>query len=113
MDTSQKLPQRLLDTVRTRLDRRLPVDGLADVLALWAWSTLGRDDRGAPRPVQDPLASTFATITERSGRDADELVKALLDIESIFGDLAGRADLAALVAGRLAPLLTDTSGGTR
>jgi fructuronate reductase len=104
-DTSQKLPQRLLDTVRIRLDRDLPVDAIADVLALWAWSTLGRDHRGAPRQVQDPFAPTFAELAERHADDSDALAAALLSLEPIFGDLAGHAGLTTLVAARLRPLM--------
>ncbi len=68
-DTSQKLPQRLLDTARQRLARGLPIDAIADVLALWAWSTLGRDHLGRPVAVIDPLAPTYADIAADNGDD--------------------------------------------
>jgi fructuronate reductase len=82
-DTSQKLPQRLLATVRLRLARGLPVDAIAEVLALWAWCTVHH-------PVRDPLAARFAEIAG----DATELLR----LEPIFGDLAGNPVLVAAVA---------------
>lgn len=104
-DTSQKLPQRLLDTVRLRLGRDLPVEAIADVLALWAWSTLGIDHEGAPRPVRDPLALRFAEIASLHRHDAVRLADALLQLEPIFGDLAGNVVLIDAVATRLRPMI--------
>jgi len=109
IDSSQKLPQRLLGTVRDRMARGLTIDALTDVLALWAWSTLGRDHQGLPRGVDDPLAATFATIATSHGDDARALVKALLALEPVFGDLAGSQPLEDLVSDRVAVLL----GGRR
>ena len=105
-DTSQKLPPRLQATIRARLTHDLPIDAIAEVLALWAWSTLGVDHAGQPRVVADPLASEYAriardcTIGERV--DARRLAEALLGIEGIFGDLAGNSALADPVTERLA-----------
>jgi fructuronate reductase len=104
-DTSQKLPQRVLDTVRLRLERGLPIDALADVLALWAWSTLGRDHLGRARQVDDPLAATYAEVAAVAGADARALVTALVGLEPVFGDLADSAALVATVTPRLARLL--------
>ena len=104
-DTSQKLPQRLLDTVRARYARGLPVDAIADVLALWAWSTLGRDHLGAPRSVHDPLAARYAGIAALDGDDAAALTRSLLGLDAVFGDLTGNPTLTASVSVRLAALL--------
>lgn len=104
-DTSQKLPQRLLGTVHERLARGLPIDAATDVLALWAWSTLGRDHEGGERPVADPLADTFASIAARHAADHHGLATALLCLREIFGDLAGDPRVTAPVADRLAALL--------
>lgn len=88
-DTSQKLPQRLLDTVRLRLAAGLPIDALSEVLALWAWSTHGLDHLGDVRSVADPLADRFASIAVDHASDAAGHLRTLLAIEEIFGDLAG------------------------
>jgi fructuronate reductase len=88
-DTSQKLPQRLLATVRLRLERGLPIDAIADVLALWAWCTVHK-------PARDPLEERLAEI-------AGDTTK-LLSLEPIFGDLAGNPVLVEAVAERLIAL---------
>jgi fructuronate reductase len=104
-DSSQKLPARVLPSVRERLRRGLAVDALTDVVALWAWSTLGRDHAGASRPVADPLASRFAAIAGASGGDPHALAGALVGLPDVFGDLAGDARLVEQVAVRLADLI--------
>jgi fructuronate reductase len=106
-DTSQKLPQRLLDTVRDRLPLGLPVEALTDVLALWAWSTLGLDHDGAPRAVHDPLATRYAEIAAQHGNDPAALSRALLSLDEIFGDLVGNAVLIHGVTEHLEQLLRD------
>jgi fructuronate reductase len=93
-DTSQKLPQRLLDTVRLRLAHGLPVDAIAEVLALWAWATVHH-------PVRDPMASRFAEIARQHGDDPTGLATALVHLRPIFGDLAGNETLTHAVATRL------------
>ena len=108
-DTSQKLPPRLLGTIRERLGRGLLIDALAEVLALWAWSTLGRDHRGSLRSVSDPLATTYARLVAECSTDgnldATALARALVAIEPIFGDLADDARVVQPVATRLAELI--------
>lgn len=104
-DSSQKLPARLLPTVRERLRRGLQADALTEVVALWAWSTLGRDHRGAPRDVADPLAAQFAAIAAASGDDPHALASALVGLEGVFGDLSADDRLVEEVAGRLAELI--------
>ncbi len=104
-DTSQKLPQRILATVRDRIDRGLPIDALADVLALWAWSTLGVDHRGDQRSVDDPLAGTFEHLAADHGHDPVMLASALVDLEAIFGGLTGSPRLVQHLIDRLGPLL--------
>ena len=96
-DSSQKLPVRIVPTLRERLARDLPVDALVDVLALWAWSTRGR-------AVKDPLTDRFAA----AGDDPLALATALVGLPEVFGDLAGNPHLVAAVGHRLA----DVPGGT-
>lgn len=103
-DTSRKLPQRLLDTCRDRRARGLDTDALADALALWAWSTLGRDAGGEPRRVDDPLADQFARIAAEHGDDPTATARALVQIDEIFGDLTGDDDFTSAIASRLATL---------
>ncbi|PZU93270.1 MAG: mannitol dehydrogenase [Chelatococcus sp.] len=85
MDGSQKLPQRLLGTIRDRLKAGAPIDRLALGVAAWMAYVSGTDEKGAPIDVRDPLAAQFAQATARTGRDAQALATALLGIEAIFG----------------------------
>jgi fructuronate reductase len=76
MDGSQKLPQRLLGTLRERLSRDLPIDALALVIAGWARYVGGTDENGGTIDVRDPMADTLAALDLRG----------ILDQRRIFGD---------------------------
>jgi fructuronate reductase len=85
MDGSQKLPQRLLGTIRERLQAGAPIDHLALGVAAWMRYVTGTDEKGAAIEVRDPLAPEFAKRAAAAGRDAAGLSQALLGIEAIFG----------------------------
>lgn len=85
MDGSQKLPQRLLGTIRDRLAADAPFDGLALGVAAWMRYVTGIDEAGGPIDVRDPLAARFETLARAAGPVADRLVPALLGIREIFG----------------------------
>ena len=85
MDGSQKLPPRILGTVRGRLARDLTIDNLALVVAAWMRYVQGRDDRGRSHQVQDPMAGELERKCAASGNDPDQLAAALLGVEAIFG----------------------------
>jgi fructuronate reductase len=86
MDGSQKLPQRLLGTIRDRLARGLPVDRHALGVAAWMRYVAGTDEAGRPIDVRDPLAADFAAIARDAGPVADRLAPALLGLQAVFGD---------------------------
>ena len=56
MDGSQKLPQRLLGTIRDRLAAGQPIARLALGVAAWMRYVGGVDEQGQPIDVRDPLA---------------------------------------------------------
>jgi len=85
MDGSQKLPQRLLGTIRDRLAAGQPIDRLALGVAGWMRYVTGTDDAGTPIDVRDPMAARFASIAAASGRDAATLARNLAGIVEIFG----------------------------
>lgn len=90
MDGSQKLPQRLLGTIRERLKAGGGIDHLALGVAAWMRYVTGADEKGSTIDVRDPLAAELKRRTEAAGRDAKALVHALTGIEAIFGtDLPG------------------------
>jgi len=86
MDGSQKLPQRILGTLRDRLASGVMPEGLCLVVAAWMRYVGGRDEAGNPIDVRDPMAEALAAA--HTG-DAAQTVANLLAIEDIFGtDLA-------------------------
>lgn len=86
MDGSQKLPQRLLGTIRERLKAGAPIERLALGVAAWMAYVVGTDEKGAAIDVRDPLAAEFASRAGAAGRDAATLSQALFGIGAIFGD---------------------------
>ena len=59
MDGSQKLPQRLLGTIRDRLQRGLDMNRAALGVAAWMRYVTGIDESGKEIDVKDPLAANF------------------------------------------------------
>jgi fructuronate reductase len=116
MDGSQKLPQRLLGTVRDNLNAERRIDLLALAVAGWMRYVSGRNEAGNAIKVSDPLAEEFARIAADSGiHDGGEpaaLARGLLGVRAIFGD-----DLPAdrRFAGRVSTWLTSlfTAGAAR
>lgn len=86
MDGSQKLPQRLLTTIRLQLERDGPIDAMALAVAAWIRYALGEDDGGDPIEVSDPLAATFASIRAECGRSPGAVVDRFLALKAVFGD---------------------------
>ncbi len=70
MDGSQKLPQRLLGTIRDRLAEGAPFERAALGVAAWMRYVTGIDEQGDPIDVRDPLAERLKTIAELGGRRA-------------------------------------------
>jgi fructuronate reductase len=62
MDGSQKLPQRLLDSVRDRLAADAPIDRLALAIAGWIRFLRGVDEQGDVHPIDDPLRDALAVL---------------------------------------------------
>ncbi|MCP4384353.1 MAG: mannitol dehydrogenase family protein [Hyphomicrobiales bacterium] len=105
MDGSQKLPQRLLGTIRARLDAGGSFSCLALGVAAWMRYASGVDEQGAPIAVQDPLAERLAAIHAEVGDDPSALVSAYLGVENVFGsDLRDNADFIGVVKGHLTSL---------
>ena len=111
MDGSQKLPQRLLDTVRDRLAAGASIDHLTLAVAGWIRYASGRDEAGAVIEVQDPLAPAFARIVHDAAQDPVRIADGFLDLSSVFGsDLVAHRPFRAAVAAHAAALFRD---GTR
>lgn len=105
MDGSQKLPQRLLNTIRDRIASSEPYERLALGVAAWMRYAAGTDEKGEPIDVRDPLSQKFLTIDAGADNDAELLVGGFLALDSVFGDLAANADFGAKITEQLSGLM--------
>jgi fructuronate reductase len=86
MDGSQKLPQRLLGTIRDRLSSGAPIGRLSLGVAAWMRYVTGTDEKGAAIDVRDPMAPRLREVADRAGPSAENLARGLFAIREIFGD---------------------------
>jgi fructuronate reductase len=86
MDGSQKLPQRLLGTIRDRLREGAPIGRLALGVAAWMRYVTGVDENGAPFEVRDPMAARLRTLADAARKDPVQLADSLFGVREIFGD---------------------------
>ncbi|HLJ72542.1 MAG TPA: mannitol dehydrogenase family protein [Roseiarcus sp.] len=109
MDGSQKLPQRLLNTIRARLGANAPFPRLALGVAAWMRYATGVDEKGGAIDVRDPLAARIKEMT-RGVSEASALVSAYFRLAEVFGaDLPADARFRSAVTTALAALLTKGS----
>jgi fructuronate reductase len=92
MDGSQKLPQRLLGTIRDRLARNLPVTRAALGVAGWMRYVSGIDERGREIDVRDPLVARLREIASAASGSPKRLVEGLLGVSEVFGGDLPRDD---------------------
>jgi fructuronate reductase len=105
MDGSQKLPQRLLGTVRDRLIDGAPIDRLALGVAAWMRYVTGINENGAPIDVRDPMSARLRELADRAGGSAERLAGELFAVREIFGDdLPGDPRFTGAVTAALAQL---------
>ena len=113
MDGSQKLPQRLLGTIRDRLATAAPIDALALGVAAWMRYVTGVDEKGAAIDVRDPLRDELRARADAAGLDAARLGASLLGVEKVFGrDLPANATFTAAVTRALDSLIARGSRAT-
>jgi fructuronate reductase len=86
MDGSQKLPQRLLGTIRDRLRQDAPITRLALGVAAWMRYVTGVDEKGAAIDVRDPLADRLRELADKAGSSPERLAPELFALREIFGD---------------------------
>ncbi len=89
IDGSQKLPVRLLGTVRDALERGAALDRLAVPLA--AWLQYVRRATAAGDPLDDPLAPVLQSIARSCDGDPAADVERWLDLRPVFGEDLPRA----------------------
>jgi len=95
MDGSQKLPQRLIGTIRDRLDAGLSFPRLALAVAGWMRFVIGKDEHGRMIEIRDPLAEELRQIAKETGMlegktpdpaCAEPYVSRMLGQNVIFGE---------------------------
>lgn len=85
MDGSQKLPQRLLGTIRENLAAERPIAHLALGVAAFALHASGVDEKGGPIEVRDPLAPALAERLGDVRRNPEAAARRLMEMRPIFG----------------------------
>ena len=83
MDGSQKLPQRILETVSDLLKSQRNFQGLALAIAAWIKYVTGIDLNGATIDVRDPLANELAIIAKKS-KTREQYVDSILNLSKVF-----------------------------
>jgi fructuronate reductase len=113
MDGSQKLPQRVLATVRDNLAANRPVELGALAVAGWMRYVYGEDEQGRAIKVSDPLSPQFATLAARHRGDPAGFAQALLGLRAVFDeDLHNEPRFAEPVTRWLTRLFTDGAAKT-
>jgi len=105
MDGSQKLPQRLLGTIRDRLATGQGIERLALGVAAWMRYVTGVAEDGSEIDVRDPHALKMHAIAADAGDDPEALFEGLVALVEVFGtDLAGNGAFREAVLGHLESL---------
>ncbi len=105
MDGSQKIPQRLLNTVRAQLDADGPITRLALAVGAWTRYVSGIDECGRAIDVRDPMRDRLAAAAKEGGADARARARAFLAIGEIFGsDLPASTRFADALGGAIESL---------
>lgn len=84
MDGTQKLPQRMLDSIRWHIKHNSDYSLLALGVAGWMRYVGGVDDAGQAIDIKDPMAEQLKTVVN-SSQDGQDRVNSLLALTTIFG----------------------------
>lgn len=89
MDGSQKMPQRLLGTLRDRLEAGQPINQLTLAVAAWLHFLRGHDEAGTAYDIDDPEAGALQQVHREAEALLDPQARAEHFVRSIaaFGDL--------------------------
>jgi len=113
MDGSQKLPQRLLGTIRARMQAGQPYSRLALGVAAWMRYVTGLDEQGQPIDIKDPLSTRLRELSDAANGNPAQLATNLLTIPEIFGpDLPASDNFRTVVTDHLRSLFTNGTAET-
>lgn len=85
MDGSQKLPQRMLDSIRWHLAHGSRFTALALGVAGWMRYVGGVDEQGKSIEISDPLKDVIAEVVQNSP-EGESRITALLTLTAVFGE---------------------------
>lgn len=86
MDGSQKLPQRLLDSLRVQLKSNGHIDIICLAVAAWIRYVSGVDEKSNVIEVSDPLAAELRALCDVNAGNAEAMVRAIVGLPKVFGD---------------------------
>lgn len=86
MDGSQKLPQRILESLRENLAADRPISILCLAIAAWIRYVTAVDEKGQAIDVRDPFAAELRQICEQHNNQPAEMVKDMFAFKPVFGD---------------------------
>ncbi|KAG0949125.1 hypothetical protein G6F31_013962 [Rhizopus arrhizus] len=114
MDGSQKVPQRLLDTIRDRLRTGDDIQRLTLAVAAWLHYLRGEDESGGRYKIPEPMGPRLAKRGARAdgaaraaapSQAAHRRAMVLSGFKPVFGDLGGASEFVSLLAAHLETLL--------
>ena len=85
MDGSQKLPQRLLESLRVQLESNGNIDIICLGVAAWIRYVSGVDEKGNAIEVSDPLAIELRALCDANKDNAEATVRSIVGIQKVFG----------------------------
>lgn len=112
MDGSQKLPQRLLDTIKARLSSGQSFDRLALGVAAWMRYVAGYDEQGNAIDVRDPLRELIQARIQGC-KTPSNIVEAYCSIGEVFDqELASNQVFQSVITTALASLMNNGAART-
>ena len=111
MDGSQKLPARVLGTIRDRFASGATPQSATLVVASWMAYVARAASDSSGLPLDDPLAGRLAAAATSAGDDTSRLVAGLLELREVFGDeLPESGAFRSLLVDQVGVILSATAG---
>jgi fructuronate reductase len=101
-DGSQKLPFRILNTIRDNLQNNHGISLLCVPIAAWSLFILKQYNEG--QDLVDPLAPELLALAEKYATDPLAFVDKILKLKSVFADLSNNPSFCSLVKQQVATL---------
>lgn len=106
-DGSQKLPPRILGTIKDNIEENRSISLLCAVVAAWILFVIRAAE--AKRTITDPMADVLADMVNANHQDIEEVGERFLDEKHIFGALTDNTEFRETVLMQLNKLATIDS----